>query len=703
MSATDKLHAALSHSPQHAKRLAQLLTQSNPDKTDDCELPAFTRVICSISSLNAIEARAIFERHAQRTMPRTISARAFAAAFAPAAPPPASAEPPPARERRPTIPQAWEAPASQAQQPRQRISGSQPVVPVAAKREEIQRDASARAQLAEALDAEVAAAGARAALPRAERLTMHRRQADAAERQLVLLRLLRAIEPRAPALASEAALAEALLPLARRLGLGGRATSRASSAPSSRTAPTPLGGVGAPRSSPQQATASAAFLDPSFLRAAYARAGRGSLPLLLDELAPVPVVRSSVAAANGEAYHEQPIDIVDPIEKGRAAGSAYPGAPSSSRVAAAGGAGGRSSAGTGGTSRLATGPPMLNGPFDRGDGKPGTERRGARHVPAPAELPKMIKYRHCRTPLLVPPGFEPALVTRSGQRPSYKLERVRIQGYNGLGKHNRSPNLFSLPDGRILFCTAGVAILEEPKTGEQSFYDGHDDDIVCVALHPNGELVATGQGATAGGASASLHVWSVSTRQTQAKVGRVLDEKVNDGVTTRPFYPGSLCAAAFGPSGRLLIGVGKDEMHLVGVWDWKKGELLAKANGMVARPLAVHQIAAAPYPLAEDAQGRQTMLFTLVGVSNAPKFGTLKPADAPGPTRWELNFEIGKLNVKVPPPSLSCVAYGGESFPSPSGLRHGLTFVGGAFGGIYSFDAPTNTVRSASGCALVNT
>ena len=36
-----------------------------------------------------------------------------------------------------------------------------------------------------------------------------------------------------------------------------------------------------------------------------------------------------------------------------------------------------------------------------------------------------------------------------------------------------------------------------------------------------------------------------------AEVGRVLDDKVGDGVTTKPFYPGSLCADAFGPDSKL--------------------------------------------------------------------------------------------------------------------------------------------------------
>lgn len=496
--------------------------------------------------------------------------------------------------------------------------------------------AAAQAKLLEALDGFIARSGAAAALPRSERLTMHARQADAVERQLTLYRLLRAVAPRAPAL-TEAQLKEALKPLGR------YAAAASSSAPP--------------------------FLEPGFLRAVCRRAGAGAVQGLLDALCPIPVARGSVAAADGQQAAAE-------VEAAADALRAAPGAKVGAHAAAAG---------------SASASMMMNGPFDRGTGKPGAQRRGARFVPPPEVMPQMIKYRHCRTPLLVPPGFDGNLVTRSAQPPQCVLERSEVHGYNGLGKHNRSPNLFALPDGRILYCTAGLAILEDPVSGAQSFYDRHDDDIVCVALHPGGSLVATGQGASAGGASASLSVWEVASRREVSRVGRVLDEKVNDGVTTRPFYPGSLCACAFGPDGKLLIGVGKDDQHLVGVWDWRKGELMAKAVGMVARPLGVHQLAVAPAPLAVDAAGRRTLFFTLVGVANAPKFGTLAPVPGTGPTRWQLTFEVGKLGVKEPPKSLSCVAYGGESFAAPSGAAHGLTFVGGSFGRIYAFDAPSNT------------
>jgi hypothetical protein len=68
--------------------------------------------------------------------------------------------------------------------------------------------------------------------------------------------------------------------------------------------------------------------------------------------------------------------------------------------------------------------------------------------------------------------------------------------------------------------------------------------------------------------------------------------------------------------------------HLVGVWDWRKGELMAQAPGLVARPLGVHQLSVAPQPLATDDKGRQSLFCVLVGVSNAPKFCKIVPVAA---------------------------------------------------------------------------
>ena len=108
--------------------------------------------------------------------------------------------------------QAWEEPAATGT--RGTASARRPAAPtppnaVAANDDDDVRRAIA--QLGRALDAAAASGGL---LPKSDRLTMHQRQADGAERQLLLLRRLRQVEPRAPTL-TEAQLAEVLRPFGR--------------------------------------------------------------------------------------------------------------------------------------------------------------------------------------------------------------------------------------------------------------------------------------------------------------------------------------------------------------------------------------------------------------------------------------------------------------------------------------------------------
>ena len=48
-------------------------------------------------------------------------------------------------------------------------------------------------------------------------------------------------------------------------------------------------------------------------------------------------------------------------------------------------------------------------------------------------------------------------------------------------------------DGSIVFTTAGVGVVQDLNTWSQEFFNLHHEDIVAMAMHPNGEIVATGQ------------------------------------------------------------------------------------------------------------------------------------------------------------------------------------------------------------------
>lgn len=63
----------------------------------------------------------------------------------------------------------------------------------------------------------------------------------------------------------------------------------------------------------------------------------------------------------------------------------------------------------------------------------------------------------------------------------------RYHGYNACN------NIFYTQSNEIVFHTAGLGIVYSPKTHEQRFYNGHDDDVLCLTIHDDQDFVATGQ------------------------------------------------------------------------------------------------------------------------------------------------------------------------------------------------------------------
>ena len=379
--------------------VALLQQQQSKSASGAVEYADFARLFSQLvpgHGLQARELRAYFER-SSRVQPgvppvRAIDVTEFAAALFPAEAPPAAAAAPAPTHR---VAQAWERPAAAATPSSRRpASASAASVSALAPPPNIeQRVAVAIAEVQRALDDAIATRGP--TLPSTERLTMNLRQSHAAERQLALLRRLRAIEPRAASV-SEGCISDALCALlsGASSGGGGRGTGGhgCSGGGHSGTGGRSGGGGGG-------GGGGRSLISPEVVRELRRRATGGAIERLLEVLCPVPLVRGSIEAANGAVAAE------------------------ADAAAAGDGA-------TGGGAPMQ----MLNGPFDRGSGRPGDQRRGARLVRAPTELPGLIKYRHCRTPLLVPQGFDPSLVTRSAQMPRWRLRRRRVLGYNGLGK-----------------------------------------------------------------------------------------------------------------------------------------------------------------------------------------------------------------------------------------------------------------------------
>lgn len=57
-------------------------------------------------------------------------------------------------------------------------------------------------------------------------------------------------------------------------------------------------------------------------------------------------------------------------------------------------------------------------------------------------------------------------------------------------------NLFYTQTGEIVYHVAAIGVVYNRQQNTQRFYMGHDDDILCLAIHPLKDFVATGQVAT---------------------------------------------------------------------------------------------------------------------------------------------------------------------------------------------------------------
>ncbi|KAB7506208.1 echinoderm microtubule-associated protein [Armadillidium nasatum] len=74
--------------------------------------------------------------------------------------------------------------------------------------------------------------------------------------------------------------------------------------------------------------------------------------------------------------------------------------------------------------------------------------------------------------------------------PKGHLQLEWVYGYRGRDCRN---NLYGLASGEVVYFAASVAIIYNPESNTQRHFTHHTDDIKCIAVHPDGKTVATGQ------------------------------------------------------------------------------------------------------------------------------------------------------------------------------------------------------------------
>jgi echinoderm microtubule-associated protein-like 6 len=108
-----------------------------------------------------------------------------------------------------------------------------------------------------------------------------------------------------------------------------------------------------------------------------------------------------------------------------------------------------------------------------------------------------------------------------------------------------------LANGKVLYHTAAVGIVLDPSTNTQRHFLGHNDDILSIALHPDGTKVATGQI----GPKPKICIWDSTTMQELHMM-------------TTPLQKGIKCLT-FSEDGNLLAACAIDDEHCIAIWSMK--------------------------------------------------------------------------------------------------------------------------------------
>ncbi|XP_012579835.1 PREDICTED: echinoderm microtubule-associated protein-like 1 [Condylura cristata] len=149
--------------------------------------------------------------------------------------------------------------------------------------------------------------------------------------------------------------------------------------------------------------------------------------------------------------------------------------------------------------------------------------------------------------------------------PTRRLKLEWVYGYRGRDCRN---NLHLLPTGETVYFIASVVVLFNVEEQLQRHYTGHNDDVKCLAVHPDRITIATGQvaGTSKDGKQLLPHVrvWDSVTLNTLHVIGT-------------GFFDRAVTCISFSKSngGSHLCAVDDSNDHVLSVWDWQKEERLA--------------------------------------------------------------------------------------------------------------------------------
>jgi WD40 repeat protein/Ca2+-binding EF-hand superfamily protein len=147
--------------------------------------------------------------------------------------------------------------------------------------------------------------------------------------------------------------------------------------------------------------------------------------------------------------------------------------------------------------------------------------------------------------------------------PANDLKLSYVNGYRCF--EARETAAFDDTGENVVFATAALGVNMNLAKNTQSFFQGHDNDVISFDLHPSRKIAATGQMAQKGKSkNIDIFVWDI------------VDKKILAHFNT--FHLRAVQCIKFSPSGNKLLTFGQDDDNSLAIYEWAKGLLLATAK-----------------------------------------------------------------------------------------------------------------------------
>lgn len=162
----------------------------------------------------------------------------------------------------------------------------------------------------------------------------------------------------------------------------------------------------------------------------------------------------------------------------------------------------------------------------------------------------------CRAALVAPTSHTTGY--NAHEKPDHHLQLDFVYGYRA---HDSRHNLVYNIDGLVTYPAAATGIAYDSREHTQQFFTMHTDDIVSLAMHPDREIMATGQV----GKDPTICVWSSTTCELLAEL--------------KGFHQRAVVSLSFDGTGKYLASVGLDDDHSVAIYDWASRRMVANSKG----------------------------------------------------------------------------------------------------------------------------